>query len=291
MRRAAYEKGPRDRFLPSSAPELELRGLDPVQDFERIVFLTHHQLFAVETSRGLQLALIKSFAAPSISGLLAHTGEFSARASKRAQDTALMMCEMSETGLASPRAQAVIARLNAIHGRFKITNDDFLFILSCFLLEPVDYIAAYGRRPLTPAEQDASLLHYQGVGAGMKIADIPSTLEGFRRFRADYESVHLRFAQSNVDVLNAALSYNRRFLPYGLGKAVLRALLASQLKDENYLAAFGLAARYRYLRHLVGGVLKTRGAVISLLPAPKRARYAQDYFGADYPDGFDPSQI
>ena len=36
--------------------------------------------------------------------------------------------------------------MNWVHGHFKIANDDFLYVLSTFIYEPVRWIDAFGWR-------------------------------------------------------------------------------------------------------------------------------------------------
>ena len=82
-------------------------------------------------------ALFRTYAVPSISGLLAETGEFERRPRKRYDDTELILAEMLENGLDSPRGRAALARMNAMHGRFPIANEDMLYVLSTFIFEPI----------------------------------------------------------------------------------------------------------------------------------------------------------
>jgi hypothetical protein len=43
--------------------------------------------------------------------------------------------------------------MNAIHARFAIANDDFLYVLSTFVFEPIRWNARFGWRPMTEAEK------------------------------------------------------------------------------------------------------------------------------------------
>src|SRR5919112_21086 len=79
------------------------------------------------------LALFRTFASPRIGALLHKTGEFEARAQKRYDDTDLIVSEIVEHGPDSERGARAIARMNAIHARFAIANEDFLYVLSTFV--------------------------------------------------------------------------------------------------------------------------------------------------------------
>ncbi len=47
---------------------------------------------------------------------------------------------MSEHGIESERGQRSLARMNDMHGRFKISNDDYLYVLSNFIFEPAVFL-------------------------------------------------------------------------------------------------------------------------------------------------------
>ena len=64
-------------------------------------------LFPWDITRALELALLKTFCVPSISALLAHTGEFEQRPRKRYDDTGLMVAELLRHGLDSAPGAAV----------------------------------------------------------------------------------------------------------------------------------------------------------------------------------------
>ena len=134
--------------LPSPDAGAEIAGLDPETGYERICFLLTYQVFPWDIERSLELALFNTYAIPSISRLLARTGEFVERPRKRYDDTVLILAEIGESGLESERGQAALGRINAMHGRFRITNEDYLYVLSTFVLEPTRWIDRWGwRRP------------------------------------------------------------------------------------------------------------------------------------------------
>ena len=109
--------------------------------------------FPWDINKALEFALLRTYAVPSISGLLARTGEFEQRTAKRYDDTALLIREVLRNGLDSDRARRSFARINGMHGRFRIAPEDFLYVLSTFVFSPIDWLEAYGRRPMSDAER------------------------------------------------------------------------------------------------------------------------------------------
>ena len=148
-------------------PETNSTRLDPVVlESCRDVF---GRYFPWDTTRALELALLKTFCIPSISGLLHQTGEFEHRPRKRYDDTALMVAELVRLGPDSPEGRQVVQRLNAIHAHFAIGQQDFVYVLSGFVAEPIHWINRYGWRPLRQDEKESLFLFWDHVGALMNI--------------------------------------------------------------------------------------------------------------------------
>jgi hypothetical protein len=269
----------------SPAPSAEIAGLDPERDYERIVFLLCYQLFPWDVERSLEFALLNTYAVPSISGLLARTGEFTRRARKRYDDTELLLAEIGENGLASERGAEALERINEMHGRFRIANDDYLYVLSTFVFNPIDWMAQY-RRQFTAREQLAWLRYYQELGRRMGIKDIPETLEVFRSFRGRYEAERMVYASSNKEVSGVTVDlvlgmYVPRFL-FPMGRPVAMALCSDRL-----VAAIGARQPPRWLRAVVHGSMRLRGWLLGLLPEPKRLRRITQRKNPTYPDGYE----
>ncbi|MBE3046183.1 DUF2236 domain-containing protein, partial [Candidatus Bathyarchaeota archaeon] len=112
---------------------------------------------------------------PSISKLLLATGQLSNSntASKRAADTAVLMIETTLNTRSSPRMFDSIARINYLHGRYRrsgqISNDDMLYTLSLFALEPSRWAANLDWRAFSEVELCAEGVLWKDIGEAMKI--------------------------------------------------------------------------------------------------------------------------
>ena len=82
--------------------------------------------------------------------------------------------------------------MNRIHGRFAIANEDFLYVLSTFVFEPIRWNARFGWRPLTEEEKLATFHFWREVGRRMAIKEIPESYDEFERYNEDYERRHFR---------------------------------------------------------------------------------------------------
>jgi hypothetical protein len=269
----------------SPSPSEEIATLDPARDYERIVFLIAYQLFPWDVERSLEFALLNTYAIPSISGLLARTGEFTKQARKRYDDTELLLAEIGENGFGSKRAEEALGRINEMHGRFRIANDDYLYVLSTFVFNPIDWMAAY-RRPFTDIEKRAWLRFYRELGGRMGIEDVPETLREFRTFRDRFEAERMVFAASNREVsditvdLVLGMYVPRLFFP--LGRPIAMALCSDRL-----VAAIGARTPPRWLKVLVNGAMRLRGMLLSVLPEPKRLRRITRRKNPTYPGGYE----
>jgi hypothetical protein len=148
----------------------EISSLDPERDHQRIAFLSCRVDFPWDTTRALEFALFRTFAAPSIAALLHKTQEFECRSQKRYDDTDIIVSEIMEHGYDSDRGRAAIARMNALHGRFHIPNRDFLYVLSTFIFEPIRWNQRFGWRRngvKLPSPRD------RGAGGGGAATDTP----------------------------------------------------------------------------------------------------------------------
>jgi hypothetical protein len=182
------------------------------------------ELFPWDITRALELALLKTFCVPSIAGLLDRTGEFERRPRKRYDDTGLMVAEMLRHGPDSPQGAAVIMRMNRIHSHYAIRNDDYLYVLSTFVAEPIRWLERFGWRPLSAEEQQALFRFWRRVGTRMAIETIPATLEELLAFHQRFEAERFAAAPANGRVADATLAMLLRDWPAPLRPAIRRLL-------------------------------------------------------------------
>ena len=248
----------------------EIRGLDPVADHRRIVYLDVCFEFPWDTTRALELALFRTFAVPSIAALLDSTGEFGRAAQKRYDDTDLILSTIVEAGYDSEEGKRAIRQMNRIHGRFEISNEDFLYVLSSFVFEPIRWNARFGWRPLIETEKLATFEYWREVGRRMAIRAIPETYEDFERFNAEYERREFRQTEASRRVGTSTRDMFLAWfpgLPRRFGAQAIYALM-----DEPLLEAFGFPTPPRAVRTAVENALRARGRLVAALPARRRPR-------------------
>jgi hypothetical protein len=261
----------------------QIQALDPERDHQRIVFLSKCFDFAFDTTRALEFALYRTYCVPSISGLLDRTGEFRQRPQKRYDDTDRIVSELMEWGYDSDRGRAALRRMNQIHGRFQISNVDFLYVLSTFVFEPIRWNARYGWRPMCEQERLGYFHFWREVGRRMNIREIPESYDAFEQFNVDYERTRFRFSDANHRIGAATRDLFLSWFPRLLRPLVRPAIYA--MMDDPLIEAFGFPRPSWSMRTLVHGALRLRARVQRWWPARRRPFLRSELPLRSYPQG------
>lgn len=262
----------------------EIRTLDPVKDHQRIIFLTTRVDFPFDTVRALEFALFRTFCVPSISGLLQRTGEFQRAAQKRYDDTDVIVSELMDHGYDSERGKRALRRMNELHGRFAIRNEDFVYVLSTFVFEPIRWIGKYGWRPLDEREKLGMFYFWREVGRRMNIKDIAESYEAFETYNVVYEREQYRPAGSNYAVGRATVEMFMSWLPSflrPLGRPAMYALM-----EDRLIECFGFPRPSRTMRWFVDKTLKLRAGLLAVLPYRRRPVLRTALRQRTYPQGY-----
>jgi hypothetical protein len=263
----------------------EIRRLDPVTDHQRIAFLTSLHEFPWDTTRSLELALFRAFAVAKGTPLLVGTGEFTERTQKRYDDTVLLLAEVLEHGYDSERGKAALRRINKMHGRYSIPNDEFVYVLSTFVFDPIRWNERFGWRPLLEAEKLAAYHEWREIGRRMAIREIPASYEALERYYLEFPRRHYSYAPENKALAEATRDlllgwYLPRFL-WPLGRPFIHGLL-----DDQLLEAVGLAKPPPLVRLLAEGALRLRGRIVRRLPRRRTPRLVTGRRHPTYPRGY-----
>jgi hypothetical protein len=262
----------------------EIERLDPERDHQRIVHLSFGYEFPWDSIRALEIALYRTYCVPSISALLDRTGEFRERTQQRYDDTSIIVSEMCEWGYESGRGKDALDRMNWAHSHFKIANDDFLYVLSTFIYEPVRWIDAFGWRPTCRNERLAYYCFWREIGKRMGIQHIPASCEAFEDWSRAYERDQFRFAPTNQRVGSSTRDLFVVWFPRVFTPMVRYSIYA--MLDEAMIAAFGFPQPLPFTRPLLRASLKLRGAAVRWLPARRTPHFFTDNRNRTYPGGY-----
>ncbi|KAL5536480.1 hypothetical protein ACEPAF_302 [Sanghuangporus sanghuang] len=211
--------------------------------------IVHHVLH-LEMPGLLRIALafasFKTYAIPTISEVLVQSKQFTTRenASKRFADTEILVLTLAscpfveEADMTSEnvdqRNSVATARINWLHSRWpNIKNEDFIYTLSLFVLEPIRWARLYGWRDLHEIEQEAFFVTWKEIGRRMKIQNIPETLQDLAEWTESYEEIAMAPSSSNFEIGRSAFEYMLSTFPEAFGiRKLLRAICLSLLEDR-----------------------------------------------------------
>lgn len=269
-----------------------IRTLDAYTDRHEIHRLTAGFEFPFDYQRSLEFALFRTYCSPSISAVLAESGEFARRPQKRYDDTAILMAEMVEHGIGSERGHESVRTINRMHGMYEIANEDMLYVLSTFIYDPIDWVDRYGWRRLDPVERLGAFHYYREVGEHMNIRDIPADYREFARFKLEYERDRFRYAETNNAIGRYTTDLYCSWFPAPLRPLVARGVYA--MLDQPMSDAFGFPASSPRLRSALEAALRVRAAAVRYLPRRRTSRTTRDPHNRTYPgypNGYRPRDL
>lgn len=258
--------------------------LDPVSDNCEICRQLSGYEFPWDITRALEIALFRTFCVPSIAALLDRTAEFHHHSQKRYDDTGLMVSLILKWGHESPKGQDIIQRMNQIHGRFPISNADYLYVLSTFIYEPVRWIECFGWRQLSLIEKQALFYFWSSVGQQMKIHDIPNSYETFEQYNLEYERKHFHYSEVNQRVGESTLKLFLSWFPVPLRPLIQPFVYA--IMDDAMIQAFGFPSPQIWQRQFLEQLLRSRGKLLRYFPPRQTPSFYSDEPQRSYPKGY-----
>ncbi|KAI8165739.1 Mycophenolic acid synthesis protein B [Colletotrichum sp. SAR 10_70] len=258
-----------------------------LSDAAAIIRELSEQEFPTIFYTSVSFALFKTYGIPTISKLLVATSQLSgdATASKRRTDTGVLMTEIMMNKPECPRSIEAIARVNFLHDRWrkagKISNDDLLYTLSLFALEPVRWTARYEWRDLTMLEKNAMAMFWRDLGKEMEISydcliphmaeknDAIAWLDALQVWSINYQEKYMVYAVPNEKLAHANVHLLLLDLPkwsHSFVFAQLRCLMETQLRH-----AMGYEDPSDFQFSVFNAIMNTRRWVLRnlCLPRPK----------------------
>jgi ER-bound oxygenase mpaB/B'/Rubber oxygenase, catalytic domain len=262
-----------------------IEALDPETQYWRIYWLHALQEFPWDLMRAGELALYRTYAVPSIGGLLDRTGEFRTRTQKRYDDTVLLLGEVLEHGLDSERGRRALRVINRAHARYPIDPDDARYTLATLLVVPMRWIDRYGWRRVTEHERRAAYLYYRELGRRMGVRDWPASFEEVCAFLDEYEARHFAYCEGGARTATATRELFVSWFPRAVAPLTRAGVVA--LLDPPLVQAFGYAPAPAWVRAGADLALRTRARIVRFLP-PRRTptRTLDAWTVRGYPDGY-----
>ncbi|CEG77003.1 hypothetical protein RMATCC62417_11821 [Rhizopus microsporus] len=297
-------------------PKIVLENHDIAMEIYSHIFRKEFPLFARSS---LEFALFKPFATPSVSKLLVSTREFLDRCPRRAEDTELILSEIIDPyprienqRLITPhisekeimkqyeRREASIRRLNELHGKYPISNEDYLYTLVLFVAEPLRWINNWEWRKLDIREVNAIFKVWYEIGTKMNIKDIPDTLEEWYVIQKEYVESSVKYHPANWICADPTIKHLGKKLPGFMLPIVYKMLPC--LLEKSECDAFGISTASLPMRIIFDTLICLRAWFIRYLCLPRKVfdlrtpfhaneqgKYVPHYFVYDppiYKDGY-----
>lgn len=175
--------------------------------------------------------------------------------------------------------------MNAMHGRFKIANEDYLYVLSTFIFEPIRWMERWGWRPFTSLEKEAILINYQELAKRMGIVQVPDSLQTFEAFNLDYENSRFSFHTANRKIGDKTLDLLVGFYLPGRLIALGRPF-AYCLMDAPLRSAMGLTDPPKTMSLIIENCMRLKAVWQGALPERKKPFLGTKRKRRTYPNGY-----
>lgn len=169
-------------------------------------------------------------------------------ASKRYEDTGVLIGEFLVHDPREERARKAIARMNYLHSPYikgnKISNADLLYTLSVFLTEPISWINRYEWRKVTDMEICAFGTFWKSIGDAMEITysgylkrdswkDGIEFYEDIKEWAEQYETEHMVPAATNKKTADELVPLLLFYIPgflHPLSRQAVGVLMGGRLR-------------------------------------------------------------
>ncbi|KAI9263049.1 hypothetical protein BY458DRAFT_240477 [Sporodiniella umbellata] len=287
-----------------------------------VLSITGLKEFPFSFELSLKLALIKTFTVPESNKLLVATGEFKKATARRYEDTDLLLHELADIhgrignqiqkDPSTPqkdidyqweRRDQAIHRMNEIHGKYKIKNEEFISTLTMFITEPAPWINKYEWRKLDVREMNALYRVWYDIGVKMKLKNIPDSYQGILEFRKKYN----RFNKINWQCVEPTIRLYISWIPFSNLIFDLSCRILSTFMDPEEAVALGLPKESKVYSSIIYYLFRLRAFFIRHFVLPRdsfatrtpfypnpEGRYVPEYFlykNMVYSDGYDLSNI
>ena len=138
-----------------------------------------------------------------------------------------------KTGINSQASQQAFAHMNRVHSGLPASQDDFVYVLSCFILEPIHFRAVFRKKPLSDNECIVLIRFWQEVGRNMNLMHLPGSLNDWLSFQRDYEAKYQLYSQEGSDLARKSLNEVVKLsLPFGT-RLIAKQLILNALSRQT----------------------------------------------------------
>lgn len=277
---AARSIGPRRSLGLSVRRRIE--ALDPDTDAEEMARLTFEVLHGDPPAvhAGYLLGFCRQMAVPHIAEVVYQGGggKNLRDVGRRTEDTLALFGAFLHHGHSSPEGRAAIARMERVHARFAITEEQKLYTLATLVFEAERIGRHLGVEVLSPAQREASWRFWRGVAAQMPLAGLPASGEELLGWMVDYERREWRHSEAGRAVVECFFKdWSERWFPGATRRLSRRILLA--LMEPGLRAALRLPEPGVWVERAVRAGMRLY-VPLALLRPLRTDRSWSDHFGS-----------
>ncbi|KAI9281621.1 hypothetical protein BY458DRAFT_499148, partial [Sporodiniella umbellata] len=183
------------------------------------------------------------------------------------------------------RREASVNRINKAHSKYKILNEDSLYILYIFSTEMIRWGNLCERRKLDIREKYAVFKVWHEIGILMGIKDIPDTLQEWESSMHEYGKNNVKYHERNWKAADACLKYLTSDLPKPI-RALVYVFFPCILEDYE-CASFGLPIASPMKQALFYMILRLRRWYTRYFCLPRKSYRLDTTFESDISKNFE----
>jgi hypothetical protein len=223
----------------------QIEALDPAQDHEEMARLSFEVLYGdpLLVHAAYLVGFSRQVAVPEIARVVYRGGEGKnlRDVARRSDDTLALFGAFLKWGHSSPEGRAAIARMERIHARFEISEEQKRYTLATLVFEAERIGGHLGFEPLTAAQREAAWRFWRGVAKQMPLGGLPGSAEEMWRWMLDFERRHWRYSEAGRQVVERFFEdWTVRWFPrpvQRLARPLLLALMEPELRTALRLQA------------------------------------------------------
>ncbi|KAF8830818.1 hypothetical protein HHX47_DHR2000988 [Lentinula edodes] len=269
----------RVKLIPTKFSEDELLTMSP-WTAQQIVYESFFHDTPMMMLLGTQVALFKVYGISSIATLLIRTGELKTphTMNKRLADTSTLIATFLsnplvgpgyETPSDDPRAAIAIARVNYLHRKYRINNDDYLYNLALFMIEPIRWTARFDWRPHSPLEIQAIFTLWTEIGRRMGIKNIWASYTEMEEWVENFEELNMVPSTASAELARTTINHFLERIPIQSLRPLFFQLMLTIL-DTRTRNAMQLPEPNTWVSALIHWLFIIRAFVVRNLCLPRR---------------------
>lgn len=280
-----------DNWTTGRALRRHLDSLDPEADCEEIAAKVGNLLFADSffAHTVYLVTFARQIAVPAIAKVLHRSGQgdIVTRPRQRTDDTIVFFAEFYRRGFKSDEGRAAIGRMEAIHGRFLISDELKAYTLATVVFGPDRLAEQFGEDPMSDVDRQARWNFWCGAADVMGLQLPAATREDFRAWMLDYEEANYAPTADGAACFDGLVEDWLRWYPsFVPGRERLARQSLSALLDPPLRHAMGVEPPPALVRAQTTLVAKLymRSTPIRVF---RRDRTLVDFFGRGHADPYD----